>query len=158
MSFEDCSELEITNETPNKEFDDDYESYEEDSNDDDSKDEAEYEDCSPTKQKSITPNKKCQQISLTKLNVIYGDSPHVGMNIQKGPDTVNVRFTNIICAAPNIPGSGINENLTPCPAVDSSKVYKCIHDFTVENKKTRSGDEIFTIIYYCKKCGFTRYT
>ncbi len=91
--------------------------------------------------------------SLSKLGVIHSHSRHVPNNIEFDKDSsIIVRFTNFTVSAPIVANSGIDKHLTPCPPVDSSDTAKCDHEYTAEERQTRKGDEITTVIYICVKC------
>ncbi|QBB28644.1 hypothetical protein HgNV_039 [Homarus gammarus nudivirus] len=104
-----------------------------------------------------TTKKGTEIYAMTKLNVVHSYSQYVP-NYIESDGMIFVAFTNMITSIPEVADSNIAKDLEPCPYVDSSKIFVCDHEFVKKQEKTRSGDEIFTVISTCVKCSYVQYS
>ena len=97
-------------------------------------------------------------IPTNKLNVIHTNSPAVAQCVDVKDGMLIVNFLNYAVSVPYVEGSGIDLDISPAPAFDPTEISICEHNYIRENTKTRSGDEIFTVLYVCSKCKHIKQT
>lgn len=95
----------------------------------------------------------------SKLNIFRKYNPDLPKYMEsKDTNPLYVQFNNYLINVPNLSYNSNYEDLKMAEIVTDTKIILCKHIYIVKNVQTRAGDEAFTAITVCIKCGFTKIT
>ncbi|UVT30840.1 LEF-5 [Penaeus vannamei nudivirus] len=152
--WEDVDQEVVDEEEYDVKFDDDDDEDDENDEEEDDPDNDEEDEQPQVKRGGKTkiqlePHKK---INFSKLCVIYDKSEHIMSQMEMVQNMVIVKFDNYAFSVPNVKDVA-KSNLKPCPPIDTSEVITCKHTYVITQEQTRKGDELFTVLKKCTKCG-----